>query len=61
MLKIKEMMADQRLLVAAFPAADLRHEGKVFHGFISVCVHPGTQEGRYQSITEISSTVKEAQ
>lgn len=63
MLKIKAMITDQRLLVAAFHAADLRHEGKESRGFISVCmcVHPGTQEGRYQSILETSSTVKEAQ
>lgn len=37
MLKIKAMITDQRLLVAAFHAAALRHGGKVFHGFISVC------------------------
>lgn len=27
----------QRLLVAAFHAADFKHEGKVSYGFISVC------------------------
>lgn len=37
MLKIKAMITDQRLLVAAFHAADLRHGEKVSHGFISVC------------------------
>lgn len=36
-LKIKTMITDQRLLVAAFHAADLRHGGKVSRGFISVC------------------------
>lgn len=38
MLKIKAMITDQRLLVAAFHAADLRHDGEESRGFISVCV-----------------------
>lgn len=66
-LKIKTMITDQRLLVAAFHAADLRHGGKVSRGFISVCTpwytgskvsvhHKDKFSGQRSSVTHTASS-----